>query len=274
VFLQTDSGAALEAELLAFMDTCVYPAEPRYDEEMRAAGNPHHHPAVLEQLKAEARRRLWNLFHPHANPEWGSPGLSNLEYAPLAEIMGRSPLLAPEAGNCAAPDTGNMELLELFGIDEHRSRWLRPLLDGTIRSCFAMTEPVVASSDATNIELRMVRLEEGEQVGVDGLGLGGGHASSTACSLARSSVSAARVRSDIRAISASGLPAAPRSTRSRTSVVISGATRSSSDVAATASSGASVSSARSRPVNGSSAPSRTAAPRSAVLSSPGRLRPG
>jgi acyl-CoA dehydrogenase len=103
---------------------------------------------VLEELKAEARGRgLWNLFHPHARD--GAPGLSNAEYPPLAELMGRPPHLAPEAMNCSAPDTGNMELLELYGSDEQQERWLRPLLDGEIRSAFAMTEPGVASSDAT-----------------------------------------------------------------------------------------------------------------------------
>jgi acyl-CoA dehydrogenase len=141
------------------METHVYPAEPVYDAQMRESGNPHHHPQIVEDLKSEARQRgLWNLFHPH--PQWG-PGLSNLEYAPLAEIMGRSPQLAPEACNCNAPDTGNMEVLTLFGTDEHKERWLRPLLDGTIRSAFAMTEPAVASSDATNIELRMERNGDG-----------------------------------------------------------------------------------------------------------------
>ena len=100
---------------------------------------------ILEELKAEARRRgLWNLFHPHS--EWG-PGLTNFEYAPLAEIMGRSHL-APEACNCNAPDTGNMEVLTLFGTDEHKEKYLKPLLNGTMASAFAMTEPQVASSDA------------------------------------------------------------------------------------------------------------------------------
>ena len=141
------------------MEKCVYPAEPVCDAQMRESGNPHHHPVIVEDLKSEARRRgLWNLFHPHS--QWG-PGLSNLEYAPLAEIMGRSPQLAPEACNCNAPDTGNMEVLTLFGSEEHERRWLRPLLDGTIRSAFAMTEPAVASSDATNIELRMDRDGDG-----------------------------------------------------------------------------------------------------------------
>ncbi|WP_396122983.1 acyl-CoA dehydrogenase family protein [Actinokineospora sp. UTMC 2448] len=137
------------------MDEWVYPAEAVYERQMLESADPHHHPAVMEELKAEARRRgLWNLFHPH--PEWG-PGLTNLEYAPLAEIMGRSVHLAPEACNCSAPDTGNMEVLTLFGTDEHKEKYLRPLLDGTIRSAFAMTEPDVASSDATNIQLRMDR---------------------------------------------------------------------------------------------------------------------
>jgi acyl-CoA dehydrogenase len=143
-----------QAELVAFMDESVYPAETVYEEQMRAAGDPHHQPPIMEELKAEARRRgLWNLFHPH--PDWG-PGLTNLEYAPLAEIMGRSHL-APEACNCSAPDTGNMEVFTLFGSDEHKERYLKPLLEGTIRSAFAMTEPAVASSDATNIQLRMER---------------------------------------------------------------------------------------------------------------------
>jgi acyl-CoA dehydrogenase len=108
----------------------------------------------MEDLKAEARRRgLWNLFQPH--PEWG-PGLTNAEYAPLAEITGRSPI-APEACNCSAPDTGNMEVLTMFGTPEQQDTWLRPLLEGEIRSAFAMTEPDVASSDATNIALSIER---------------------------------------------------------------------------------------------------------------------
>jgi acyl-CoA dehydrogenase len=142
----------------AFMDERIYPAEPIYAEQMRAAGDPHFYPPIMKELKEEARSRgLWNLFHPHE--EWG-PGLRNVEYAPLAEIMGRSPLLAPESMNCSAPDTGNMEVLTLFGTDEHKERWLRPLLDGEIRSAFAMTEPAVASSDATNIETRIERVGE------------------------------------------------------------------------------------------------------------------
>ncbi|MBU3064384.1 acyl-CoA dehydrogenase family protein [Nocardia sp. NEAU-G5] len=155
LFTGSDRAQGYVKTLTAFMDECVYPAESVYAEQMRAAGDPHHHPQILEDLKAQARERgLWNLFHPH--PEWG-PGLTNLEYAPLAEIMGRSPALAPEACNCAAPDTGNMEVLTLFGTEEHKQRWLEPLLAGTIRSAFAMTEPAVASSDATNIEMSMRR---------------------------------------------------------------------------------------------------------------------
>lgn len=150
----SDRAKRYQSDLLEFMDSHVYPSEAVYDEQMREAGAPHFHPPILEDLKAEARKRvLWNLFHPH--PEWG-PGLTNLEYAPLAEIMGRSHL-ASEACNCSAPDTGNMEVLTLFGTEEHKERYLKPLLDGKIRSAFAMTEPAVASSDATNVEMSMVR---------------------------------------------------------------------------------------------------------------------
>ncbi len=150
----SDRAQQYQSDLLAFMDSHVYPAETVYDEQMRHAADPHFQPPILEHLKAEARSRgLWNLFHPH--PNWG-PGLTNLEYAPLAEIMGRSHLAA-EACNCSAPDTGNMEVLTLFGTEEHKQRYLKPLMDGTMRSAFAMTEPAVASSDATNVEMSMVR---------------------------------------------------------------------------------------------------------------------
>jgi acyl-CoA dehydrogenase len=143
----------LSERLEAFMAEKVIPAERVYAEQMVASGDGHHHPQVMEELKAEARSRgLWNLFLPHAT-EW-TEGLSNLDYAPLAEITGRSGL-APEALNCAAPDTGNMEVLTMFGTDEQKEQWLGPLLEGEIRSCFAMTEPGVASSDATNIALRI-----------------------------------------------------------------------------------------------------------------------
>ncbi|MDT5136593.1 MAG: acyl-CoA dehydrogenase [Mycobacterium sp.] len=154
LFDVSDRAKQYQSDLLEFMDSHVYPAEAVYDEEMRDAGDPHFHPPILEDLKTEARKRgLWNLFHPHA--EWG-PGLTNLEYAPLAEVMGHSHL-ASEACNCSAPDTGNMEVFTLFGTDEHKERYLKPLLEGKIRSAFAMTEPRVASSDATNVELSMVR---------------------------------------------------------------------------------------------------------------------
>ncbi|HBX77986.1 MAG TPA: acyl-CoA dehydrogenase [Acidimicrobiaceae bacterium] len=146
----------LVGKLEAFMDEAVYPAEPVYRDQMVALGDPHGHPSIIEELKAEARERgLWNLFLPHKT-QW-TDGLSNLDYAPLAEITGRSIQLAPEALNCAAPDTGNMEVLTMFGTDEQKEEWLQPLLEGTIRSAFAMTEPDVASSDATNIQLSIVR---------------------------------------------------------------------------------------------------------------------
>jgi len=153
-FAPSDRARDFAERLTAFMEERVHPAEATYDEQVLAGGDPHVDPPVMEELKAEARNRgLWNLFHP--DTEYG-PGLGNLDYAPLAEITGRSPI-GPEAVNCAAPDTGNMEVLTEFGTPEQKERWLRPLLDGEIRSGFAMTEPQVASSDATNIELRIER---------------------------------------------------------------------------------------------------------------------
>ena len=145
--------------LQEFMDGHVYPAEPVYAEQRReltAAGTPHVVPPVIEELKVEARKRgLWNLFLPDA--EDPAHGLSVVDYAPLAELTGRSINIAPEALNCAAPDTGNMEVLHLFGTPEQKERWLAPLLAGEIRSAFGMTEPDVASSDATNISTRIER---------------------------------------------------------------------------------------------------------------------
>ncbi|MFV8131093.1 acyl-CoA dehydrogenase family protein [Streptomyces syringium] len=145
----------LRGKLLAFMDEHVYPAEAVAEEQRTALADPWDTPPVVEELKAEARRQgLWNVFLP--DKEYGA-GLTNVQYAPLAEITGRSPQLAPTALNCAAPDTGNMEVLAQFGTEEQRKRWLHPLLAGEIRSAFAMTEPEVASSDATNIGTRIER---------------------------------------------------------------------------------------------------------------------
>jgi len=144
---------ALQQRLLAFMDQHIYPNEARHAEEAERLGPWAVHP-ILDELKPLARAAgLWNLFLPES--EHGA-GLTNLEYAPLCEIMGRS-FLAPEVFNCSAPDTGNMEVLARYGTPEHQARWLKPLLAGEIRSCFAMTEPKVASSDATNIESSIVR---------------------------------------------------------------------------------------------------------------------
>ncbi|MEZ0093224.1 acyl-CoA dehydrogenase family protein [Streptacidiphilus sp. EB129] len=159
-FLYDDRTRELQQQLLAFMDEMVYPAEQHAAEqdaaEQHAPGaGEWSRPPVMAELKAEARRRgLWNLFLP--NTDHGA-GLTNLQYAPLAEITGRSPHLAPEALNCAAPDTGNMEVLAEFGSPEQQKRWLTPLLEGEIRSAFCMTEPEVASSDASNIATRIVR---------------------------------------------------------------------------------------------------------------------
>ncbi len=154
----------LRARLLAFMDERVYPAEAVHRAQIEAAGDPYVYTPVMDDLKAEAHARgLWNLFLP--DPRWGG-GLSNLEYAPLAEVTGWSPAIAPEALNCSAPDTGNMEILAEFGTSEQQERWLRPLLAGEIRSGFAMTEPDVASSDAANIRSQIVR--QGDEYVLDG----------------------------------------------------------------------------------------------------------
>jgi acyl-CoA dehydrogenase len=156
-FELSDRSKELRERLLAFMDEHIYPNESLYEEQLRASGQPYSHPPVMEELKRRAQELgLWNLFLPHQAPDGLAPGLSNLDYAPLAEIMGRSHI-ASEACNCAAPDTGNMEVLTLFGSPEQKQRWLGPLLEGEIRSAFVMTEPEVASSDATNVQLRIDR---------------------------------------------------------------------------------------------------------------------
>jgi acyl-CoA dehydrogenase len=154
---------AWRARISAFMDAYIFPNERLFFEQIAASGNPFHHAEILDDLKARAKAEgLWNLFLPDS--EYGA-GLSNLTYAPLAELMGRV-VWASEVFNCNAPDTGNMEILAQFGTPEQKDRWLRPLLDGTIRSAFAMTEPDVASSDATNIQLTIRR--EGEDYVLNG----------------------------------------------------------------------------------------------------------
>jgi acyl-CoA dehydrogenase len=150
--------------LNAFMDDHVYPAEPVHAQQAEEQGNRTEATPILHTLKREARERgLWNLFLPDS--EYG-PGLCNVEYAPLAEVMGRSIELAPEATNCSAPDTGNMEVIHDFGSDGQKERWLAPLLDGEIRSCFSMTEPDVASSDPRNLQTSIIR--DGDDYDVDG----------------------------------------------------------------------------------------------------------
>jgi len=153
-FAFSDKVRALQDKLNAFMAEHIYPNERVHAEQVRASGDKHHHAPILEELKAKAREQgLWNLFLP--DDTYGA-GLSVLEYAPLAEIMGRS-FIASQVFNCNAPDTGNMEILAEFGTEEQRKQWLEPLLDGKIRSCFSMTEPAVASSDPTNLQARAVR---------------------------------------------------------------------------------------------------------------------
>jgi acyl-CoA dehydrogenase len=153
-FAPSARAVELKAKLVEFDTDIVRPAEPIYRDQRIESGNPRFAPPIMEELKVEARKRdLWNLFLPESDH---GPGLTNLEYAPLCEVMGTSPLLG-EATNCSAPDTGNMEILEQFGTPLQQEQWLRPLLDGEIRSCFAMTEPWVASSDATNISSRIER---------------------------------------------------------------------------------------------------------------------
>jgi acyl-CoA dehydrogenase len=162
-FAYSEKVNALRKQVSDFMERFIYPNEQTYHDQIAASGNPHHHAEIVNELKAQAKAAgLWNLFLPEK--EYGA-GLTNLEYAPLAEIMGRVSW-ASEVFNCAAPDTGNMEILAQFGTEEQKKQWLLPLLDGEIRSAFAMTEPDVASSDATNIQLSIQR--EGDEYVLNG----------------------------------------------------------------------------------------------------------
>ncbi len=158
----TERAQALKTQLEAFMDEFVYPNEPVFEAQI-ADGDRWQPLAIIEELKQEARKAgLWNLFLPDSDL---GAGLTNAEYAPLCEIMGRS-MMAPEVFNCSAPDTGNMEVLVRYGTEAQKQRWLKPLLEGQIRSCFAMTEPAVASSDATNLQASIRR--SGDEYVVDG----------------------------------------------------------------------------------------------------------
>ncbi|RFA27270.1 acyl-CoA dehydrogenase [Alkalilimnicola ehrlichii] len=163
MFEYTERTKQLQEKLLRFMDDYIYPNEKVFKEQHAALDDPWDNPPILEELKTKAKEQgLWNLFLPDS--EYGA-GLSNFEYAPLCEIMGRSSI-APEVFNCAAPDTGNMEILARYGTEEQKERWLKPLLAGEIRSCFGMTEPEVASSDATNIQTSIRR--EGDEYVING----------------------------------------------------------------------------------------------------------
>src|SRR5437763_6154964 len=155
----------LQERLTAFMEEFIYPAEGEFFRQRAEMQDRWASPPIVEELKAAAQAQgLWNLFLPRKHED--GAGLTNVQYAPLAEITGRAVWLAPEALNCSAPDTGNMELLSLFGTDEQKERWLVPLLDGEIRSAFSMTEPAVGSSDARNVALSITR--DGDEYVING----------------------------------------------------------------------------------------------------------
>lgn len=165
LFGTTPRSVELEKVLARFLEEEIFPSERVYEQQVAAAGYDRRQPPVMEELKRRARSLgLWNFFLPHE--EGGHEPLTNSEYAPLAELSGRSLFLAPEAMNCSAPDTGNMELLSLFGTPEQKERWLAPLMNGEMRSAYVMTEPHVASSDASNIETSIVR--EGDEWVING----------------------------------------------------------------------------------------------------------
>jgi len=162
-FELTDKAKQVQEQLLRFVDEHVYPNERLYAEQVEASGDPHHEPAIMKELRGKAKALgLWNLFLPDADH---GAGLTNLEYTPLCEIMGRSPI-APRVFNCAAPDTGNMEILAEFGTPEQKKRWLQPMLEGESRSCFSMTEPEVSGADPTGLRTRARR--EGDEYVIDG----------------------------------------------------------------------------------------------------------
>ena len=154
LFELSDKAKLIEEQILRFMDEEIYPAERVYQQQVEEGGDEHAEPPIMAELRAKAKKAgLWNLFLP--DEEWG-PGISNLEYTPLCEITGRSPI-APRVFNCQAPDTGNAEILAEFGTEEQKQKWLVPLLDGEIRSCFSMTEPEVSGADPTGLKTRAVR---------------------------------------------------------------------------------------------------------------------
>jgi len=162
-FEPSDKCKQIQEQIERFMDEHVYPNERTYVEQVEASGDPHHEPEIMREIRAKAKGiGLWNLFLPDA--EYGA-GLDNLDYAPLCETMGRSPL-APRAFNCQAPDTGNAEILVEFGSPEQKKLWLTPLLEGEIRSCFSMTEPEVSGADPTGLRTRVVR--DGDEYVIDG----------------------------------------------------------------------------------------------------------